>query len=393
MCEHCFVNVNDEICAKTFANWKQNLKKQLSFDSVGSHLLSSAVSTKKIKDSSKPHFANILEARTALGHTDLDEFSLHMTCLPSGPGYLQAYHWLSHFFAMVGDCAPNRDNKVQLPGIYTKSSLYTIYRNHVTSTYTGDEHEPLSKSRFKCLWKNIYPNVTITKFCQVSGKCKTCHWLYERQEVFRSERELESIKYFAAFHKIMIAMERGTYVRKRELAQDHPDLFMSLIIDGMSQDHCMLPYCANKVVKSTILKQKIIGAKQHGFARTFYRAIPHVASGTNLAIEVLLHEIEKRMEFCKLNNISMPDVLFLQIDGGPENTAKAFYAMLDQLVKLGVFRKIEVCRLPVGHTHEDIDALFGVLWRASRHKTLITPQDWQRMAVETFSVDDKVSPG
>jgi len=187
----------------------------------------------------------------------------------------------------------------------------------------------------------------------------------------------------------MIEMERSAYVHKRQLAQEHPDLYMSLIIDGMSQDHCVLPYCANKVAKNVILKQKIIGAKQHGFARSFYRTFPHVSSGSNVAIEVLLHEIEKRMQHCKETGKTMPDVLFLQIDGGPENTSRAFYGMLDQLVQNKVFKRIEVCRLPVGHTHDDIDALFGVLWRASRHKTLISPQDWKRMAIATFTVDSE----
>ena len=43
----------------------------------------------------------------------------------------------------------------------------------------------------------------------------------------------------------------------------------------------------------------------------------------------------------------------------------------------GVFDRIEVARLPVGHTHEDIDAMFGVLWRAAQGKTLISPEDWK----------------
>ncbi len=50
----------------------------------------------------------------------------------------------------------------------------------------------------------------------------------------------------------------------------------------------------------------------------------------------------------------------------------------------GVFDHIEVARLPVGHTHEDIDALFGVLWRAAQGKTIITPQEWEEMARATF---------
>ncbi len=288
---------------------------------------------------------------------------------------------------MLGDYAPNRDNKIELPGIYTKDSIYTIYHKHVTKAFAGDEHEPLSLSAFKRIWKNIFPNVTITKFCQVTGKCITCHSLYERQEIFRSERDLDSIKFFANIHKIMIEMEKETYVKKRQVAQENPELYMSLIIDGMSQDHCILPYFGNKKQANVTLKQKIIGAKQHGFARSFYRTYPHVSSGTNIAIQVLESEITKRMEHCKKTNTLMPQVLYLQIDGGPENTSKSFYAYIDQLLELGIFKQIDVCRLPVGHTHEDIDALFGTVWRACRNKTIITPDEWKTMALQLFQVN------
>jgi hypothetical protein len=387
LCESCFVHLHQEICMKTYANWKQTSKKRLMFDAVESNLVTSQAKIRKVKDSTTQHYSNILEARIALRDLNLEESQLHMACIPNSPGQVSAYQWLAKFFSLVGDHAPNRDNKVQLPGIYTRDSIYQIYCDHMTDILPGNEHKPLAKTTFMKLWKNIFPNVTISKFCHVSGKCNTCHWLYERQEVFRSERDLEDIKYFASIHKIMIEIERGTYVKKRLMAQEHPSHYMSLIIDGMSQDHCILPYCGNQVTKNVVLKQKIVGAKQHGFARSFYRAFPHIASGTNIAIEVVLHQIEKRMEDCKRTNKLMPDVLYLQIDGGPENTSKTFYAAIEQMVKHKIFREIHVCRLPVGHTHEDIDALFGVLWRSSRFKNLITPQDWKKMAVETFAVD------
>lgn len=77
----------------------------------------------------------------------------------------------------------------------------------------------------------------------------------------------------------------------------------------------------------------------------------------------------------------------MQIDGGAENTSHIFYALCEHLVRAGVFDCIEVARLPVGHTHEDIDALFGVLWRAAQGKTLITPQAWKKMAISAFVKD------
>jgi hypothetical protein len=132
------------------------------------------------------------------------------------------------------------------------------------------------------------------------------------------------------------------------------------------------------------VKQKIYGAKQHGISKTFYRFFPHVESGANMSSEVLLHEIERRMDYCLAHDKPFPRVLFLQIDGGSENTSKSFYALCEHLVREGVFDNIEVSRLPVGHTHEDIDALFGTLWRAAQGKTIITPQQWKEMALNAF---------
>ena len=177
-------------------------------------------------------------------------------------------------------------------------------------------------------------------------------------------------------------------MKNRQKAMERKELYMSLIIDGMSQDHCVLPYYAGKAVETANeLKQKIIGAKQHGISKTFYRTYPYIKSGANLACEVLLREIESRMNWCKANNKKFPRVLFVQIDGGPENSSRTFYALCEDLVRRGVFDHIETSRLPVGHTHEDIDALFGLLWRASRNKTLITPRDWKNMALSAFGVD------
>jgi hypothetical protein len=189
-------------------------------------------------------------------------------------------------------------------------------------------------------------------------------------------------------HKILIEMQRGAYMSNRNRAMENDSRYMSLIIDGMSQDHCKLPYYAGQDQSSGVeIKQKIIGAKQHGFSRTFYRFYPHVQSGSNMACEVLMHEIERRMDHCIENGGEFPRHLYLQIDGGPENASKTFYSLCEYLVQEGVFDHIEAARLPVGHTHEDIDALFGVLWKAAQGKTLITPQQWKNMVLAAFSED------
>ena len=41
-------------------------------------------------------------------------------------------------------------------------------------------------------------------------------------------------------------------------------------------------------------------------------------------------------------------------------------------------KKIVYTRLPVGHTHEDIDAKFGNIWKGVRMENLLTPQAYKR---------------
>ena len=87
---------------------------------------------------------------------------------------------------------------------------------------------------------------------------------------------------------------------------------------------------------------------------------------------------------CITNNQCFPRYLFLKIDGGFENTAKEFYALSKYLVIEPIFDKVEVSRLPIGHTHEDIDAMFDFIWRTAQGKTIITPQQWEAIARGVF---------
>jgi len=51
---------------------------------------------------------------------------------------------------------------------------------------------------------------------------------------------------------------------------------------------------------------------------------------------------------------------------------------LEWLVAKRVVRKIVYSRLPTGHTHEDIDAMFGVIWRYFREKIFKTLDEYKQ---------------
>lgn len=46
--------------------------------------------------------------------------------------------------------------------------------------------------------------------------------------------------------------------------------------------------------------------------------------------------------------------------------------------ELGCERLI-LTRLPPGHTHEDCDAQFGVIWRATRNNPILTPNEYKKL--------------
>lgn len=67
------------------------------------------------------------------------------------------------------------------------------------------------------------------------------------------------------------------------------------------------------------------------------------------------------------------------MDGGSENTAKAALAICELLVARRLTRRIVLTRLLVGHTHEDIDAIFALIWQYMKNKKALTPQIYAAM--------------
>ena len=72
----------------------------------------------------------------------------------------------------------------------------------------------------------------------------------------------------------------------------------------------------------------------------------------------------------------LPDTIYHQVDGGSENTAKTSLALCEFLVAKRLTRKVVLSRLPVGHTHEDIDSSFGLIWRRLMATKALTPMKY-----------------
>jgi len=84
-------------------------------DNVKDTLASVHKSINEFQKSSQ-QYRNVKQARKALDKYDLTPAQVQMACVPNTPAAIQAYLWMMEFFDLVGDSAPNRYEKVQIPG-------------------------------------------------------------------------------------------------------------------------------------------------------------------------------------------------------------------------------------------------------------------------------------
>jgi hypothetical protein len=115
-----------------------------------------------------------------------------------------------------------------------------------------------------------------------------------------------------------------------------------------------------------------------------YRTFHNVKLNANHQIYTLLYQLER---LYTKNDDKLPSVVYVQIDGGSENVNKTVLAMLSLLVakRVGGVRQIVLTRLPVGHTHEDIDSIFGVLSRWIFKNYIKDPQGYETAIKQALS--------
>lgn len=182
--------------------------------------------------------------------------------------------------------------------------------------------------------------------------------------------------------------ERESYYFRQMEAMLRPNDYMSIITDGMNQQHSKVPYLANlnEFGQQETLIQHLQLTIEHGQRIDVYRTLGNIKNDRNPAIHSLLLQLEKRLA----NFGFLPPTLYIQVDGGPENANETLLAFLALIVarRLGNLQRIVLTRLPVGHTHEDGDGLFGNLWKATRNQSVFSPEHYKALIEQTFKKDN-----
>lgn len=91
--------------------------------------------------------------------------------------------------------------------------------------------------------------------------------------------------------------------------------------------------------------------------------------GGNLTVECILRGLKFAKEH---GNIKKIRNLYIQLDNVSSNKCETVLAACGALIKAGICKKIKLNYLEVGHTHEDIDALIGVIVTKLRAENIAT---------------------
>lgn len=84
------------------------------------------------------------------------------------------------------------------------------------------------------------------------------------------------------------------------------------------------------------------------------------------------------------NNGFFPEELHIQCDGGNENANKYVLAFLEHLTARRIVKRVFYTRLPVAHTHEDIDQCFSVVAVHFTDRTVNTVDEYTEELIKAF---------
>ena len=167
---------------------------------------------------------------------------------------------------------------------------------------------------FSRLWTNCFPNVKIRAYKGVSSSCADCSILSAiRKEASTMEVKSKCLvfKFYKpsgllylllskvreectklhALHRSAYMGLRVQYYQRRREALEFPTSVMSIISDGMDQNHCKLP-CTGNRKGSEQLTQHLQGSIVHGRWTSIFRSFTTVLKSKNLVIHCVLLELE-----------------------------------------------------------------------------------------------------
>jgi hypothetical protein len=307
--------------------------------------------------------------------------------VPNTVQSLSTVAWMNYYFKLIGDNVPNAAEELHLE---------PVKRQQIHEEYCADMHScchelgagPMCIASFRELWRQVFSYVKIRKFKHCCGKCNLCAALSLARRQFMDARGREEVTMLFVLHRVTYMGEREMYYARRHLAMIEKWNYISTISDGMQQNRCQLPWFGNNKTSPVHIKQHLQGILMHGRNMRVYRSFSNVSINANYCVHTWLLSLE---EIYKAKG-KLTSTLFHQIDGGSENANVLFLVICFLLVAKGLCTKVVLTRLLPGHTHEDIDALFALIWNMLKDEYILTPEEFKVLIGKAFKkiVDPEV---
>ena len=189
------------------------------------------------------------------------------------------------------------------------------------------------------------------------------------------------------------ALERKKFRHHTDKCKNrNSDKSMGMIFDGMTQDTTALPHFIRKPGWQQRNKYgvHVQGVMVAGRRPRLEFAYGNVANDSNMAITTIHNAILAEQKCRSEEGRPLPEVLYIQADNVNSNKSKVLMGYLCHLVNLGVFTKIKVNFLLVGHTHENIDQMFSRFSIALRQKECLTLDELMEVAKNSLQQQPEV---
>ena len=203
----------------------------------------------------------------------------------------------------------------------------------------------------------------------------------------------ESTEGMYAAHLDNAALARDKLYGWKYKAEHEPWRYCQMMIDGMTKNTTRLPRVRVKA-KYWESRRGVKGGDQEmpyyetGLMGSQIAGMPHfcdfynknLSDDANFMVEIVQKNIARMQKHNLDLGLPNPATLYIQLDNVSTNKSKLMFVYLSWLVATGVFDKIKVGFLIVGHTHEFIDQFFSryasILIIKKIFSTWVTRQKW-----------------
>ncbi len=189
----------------------------------------------------------------------------------------------------------------------------------------------------------------------------------------KEEEAYNDLRARELLHRTEHIAERGAFAERQARVINNPKKYIMVVADYSKSIFIPKYVRGNKEeMEHQQLEIKIAAIIVYANGRRYNYIFLHDATlpkGSNTMLSAMYSVIRYHKSF---GDAQQADTLYFQVDGGVENVSFTPFGFHDFMVRHGWFKRVELYRLPVGHSHQLIDAFFSAIARAYRKGNMAT---------------------